>query len=170
MRGGLSSDRHPGGSDAGMTLIEMLIVLAVIGVAAAAVSLGIGAATRSPTAESEARRFAGRLQAAADDALLGDRLVALTVTKSGYGFVASGATGWTPLPGEGFAYHAMPGGMVMSLNQVPPVILGTEGAGQPLQALVSLGQQRWLVQFDGLSAQARPAPAGLQLLNRKPPA
>ena len=41
----------------------MLIVLAIIGVAAGAVALGIGAATRAPNVEAEARRFANRLQA-----------------------------------------------------------------------------------------------------------
>ena len=72
-----------GRADAGLTLVEMLVVLAIIGVAAGAVTLGIGAATRAPSVESEARRFAGRLQAAADDAMLGDRMIALTVDRSG---------------------------------------------------------------------------------------
>ena len=53
----------------GFSIIEILIVLAIIGVAAGAVSLGIGSATRAPNVEAEARRLAVRLQAAADDAM-----------------------------------------------------------------------------------------------------
>lgn len=146
-------------AQAGMTLIEMLIVLVVIGIAAGAVSLGIGSATRSPTAETEARRFATQLQAAADDAMLGDRMVALTVTPNGYGFSVWGGTGWVPKPGEAFAYHRMPSGMVMTLDKVPPVILGVDGAGEPMNATVRFGSQLWQVRYDGMTAHATPVEA-----------
>ena len=52
---------------AGFTLHEMMIVLVVIAVMAGAVTLGIGSVTRAPSVETEARRLATRLQAAADD-------------------------------------------------------------------------------------------------------
>lgn len=141
--------------ETGMTLVEMMIVLAIIGIAAGAVMLGIGTATRHATAETEARRFATQLQAAADDAMLGDRLIALTVTGNGYGFSRLGAKGWEPMPGDGFAYHAMPAGMVMELDQPPPFVLGIDGAGRPLNATVQLGSQLWVVHYDGLTAHAQ---------------
>ena len=71
-------------SEAGMTLIEMLIVLAIIAVMAGAVSLGMGSVTRAPSVETEARRLATRLQAAADDAMLGDRTIAFTAQKAAF--------------------------------------------------------------------------------------
>lgn len=147
-------------SQAGMTLIEMLIVLAIIGVAAGAVTLGIGAATRKPSVEAEARRLATRLQAAADDAMLGDRLVAFTAQPHGYGFA-------TVIPGgklaartdDAFAPHTLPAGITLTLDTPPPVVLGVDGSGKPMAATIDNGSQRWLVRYDGLTATATPAPA-----------
>jgi len=142
-----------------MTLVEMLIVLAIIGVAAGAVSLSIGAATRAPSVESEARRFAIRLQAAADDAMLGDRMVALTADKGGYGFATVNADGTIPQGTAALDPHRLPGGMTMALSAAPPMVLGLDGAARPLVATLSSGGQRWMVRYDGLTAVASPAPA-----------
>ena len=141
-------------TQSGMTLIEMLIVLAIIGVAAGAVSLGIGSATRAPNVETEARRLAVRLQAAADDAMLGDQLIALTTDTHGYGFARVGPRGLTPITEDALAFHTLPGGMVMALDTAPPVILGVDGTGQPLGATVTGGDQTWRVQYDGITARA----------------
>ena len=121
--------------DAGFTLLEMMIVLVVIAVMAGAVTLGIGSVTRAPSVETEARRLATRLQAAADDAMLGDRLMAFTVEKHGYGFATVGADGrMAARTDDAFGFHRLPGGMVVTLNVRPPVILGVDGAGKPLSA------------------------------------
>ncbi len=145
--------------EAGMTLIEMLVVLAIIGVAAGAVTLGIGAATRGPSVETEARRLATRLQAAADDALIGDRVIAFTGDSRGYGFASFGENGLTAETGEAMGYHRLPGGIEMKLSAKPPVVLGAEGAARALTATLQSGDQRWRVVFDGLTATAIPAPA-----------
>lgn len=144
-----------------MTLVEMLVVLAIIGVAAGAVTLGIGSATRAPTVETEARRLATQLQAAADDAMLGDRGIAFTAADHGYGFATLNAQGgWTAREGAGMAFHTLPGGMVMTLSARPPVLLGVDGTGQPLTAEISAGDDRWVVTYDGMTAQAVHAPTG----------
>ena len=142
-----------------MTLIEMLIVLVIIGVAAGAVTLGIGAATRAPTVETEARRLAMRLQAAADDAMLGDRMIAFTAEKHGYGFATIGADGrMIARTDDALAFHRLPDGIVVTLTARPPVMLGVDGAGRPLSATIERGDQRWRVTYDGLTASAAPAP------------
>ncbi len=146
-------------SQTGMTLIEMLIVLAIIAVAAGAVTLGIGAATRKPSVETEARRLASRLQAAADDAMLGDRLIAFTAEKHGYGFATIGMDGkMIPRTDDALAPHTLPAGITVTLDVRPPVVLGVDGSGRPLAATVENGSQRWIVRYDGLTATAVPAP------------
>lgn len=135
-----------------MTLIEMLIVLAIIGVAAGAVTLGIGAATRAPSVESEARRFANRLESAADDAMLGDRMVALTVDDSSYSFVKVASDGSVPQGTPKLDHHVLPSGMAMTLDQRPPLVLGIDGVSKPLTAVLAAGAQQWVVRYDGLTA------------------
>lgn len=145
--------------ESGLTLIEMLIVLVIIGVAAGAVALSVGSVTRAPSVESEARRLAARLQAAADDAMLGDRLTAFTVEEHGYGFATVNGKTLIPRTGDAFGFHRLPGGMVVSLSVRPPVVLEVDGSGTPMSAIVESGKQRWLVSYDGVSATAMPAPA-----------
>lgn len=147
-------------TETGFTLLEMMIVLVVIAVMAGAVTLGIGSVTRAPSVETEARRLATRLQAAADDAMLGDRVIAFTAEKHGYGFATIGAGGkLIARTDDALAFHRLPGGMVVTLSVRPPVILGVDGSGRPMSAIVESGQQRWLVTYDGLTARAVPAPA-----------
>lgn len=145
-------------SDGGFTLIEMLVVLMIIGVAAGAVTLGIGSVTRGPSVETEARRLAARLQAASDDAMLGDRLIAFTAEKHGYGFATFAAGGaLIPRTDDALGFHQLPSGIVVTLSVKPPVVLGMDGAGRPMAATIESGAQRWVVTFDGLTARAVPA-------------
>lgn len=138
----------------GMTLIEMLIVLVIIGIAAGGVALGIGSATRAPSVETEARRLALRLQAAADDAMIGDRIIAFTVEKDGYGFAAVDRDGSMAPLSDGLAFHRLPGGIAVELDVTPPVMMGVDGAGKPLNATISNGEQVWVVRYDGMTATA----------------
>jgi general secretion pathway protein H len=157
MRGAGSFVRRRPSED-GMTLIEMMIVLVIIGVMAGAVALGMGSVTRAPSVETEARRLATRLQAAADDAMLGDRVIAFTVRKDGYGFAVMSRDGKAvPRTDEAFGFHQLPGGMVMTLSVTPPVVLGVDGAGKPMQAVIESGQRKWTVVYDGMTVRAFPA-------------
>lgn len=142
-----------------MTLIEMLIVLVIIGIAAGGVALGIGTATRAPSVETEARRLALRLQAAADDAMLGDRIIAFTAQEHGYGFAAVKRDGTMVPLGDALAPHTLPGGIVVTIDAAPPVILGVDGGGKPLTASIENGEQRWIVRYDGMTATASKADA-----------
>ena len=145
--------------ESGFTLIEMIIVLAIIAITAGAVVLSVGSVTRAPSVEAEARRLATRLQAAADDAMIGDKTLAFTIQKDGYGFATVEGNAMVPRTDPGLAFHRLPAGMVVTLNVTPPILLGVDGVGQPLSAVLESGKQRWMVTYDGMTARAMPAPA-----------
>lgn len=143
----------PPEGEAGMTLVEILVVLAIIGVAAGAVVLGIGAAARPPSVESEARRLAERLQLAADDVMIDDRGLAFQWHGDGYGFLLRTPGGWRAGEDEGLAYHRLPGSMALSVAGVKKGVrpVGIDGAGQPFSARLDSTAGRWLVAYDGLT-------------------
>ncbi|NML05659.1 type II secretion system protein GspH [Sphingomonas sp. G-3-2-10] len=138
----------------------MIIVLAIVAVAAGVVTLSVGGVSRPPSVEAEARRLATRLQTASDDAMLGDRIVALTITEDGYGFATLGEGGqMIPRTDKALSFHQLPAGMVMTLSAKPPVMLGADGTGQPVSATIESGKQRWLILYDGMTVSVRKAQA-----------
>ncbi|RZM09800.1 MAG: type II secretion system protein GspH, partial [Sphingomonas sp.] len=78
--------------EAGLTLVEMLVVLAIVGVMASVTLLAAGRGDRASSAESEARRLSVRLRLAADETMVTDRVLALAPDARGYSFVAWDAT------------------------------------------------------------------------------
>lgn len=87
----------------GFTLVELMVVIAIIGVAAGAVVLSMP--DPRPTLAVEAERFAARLTLAREEAVMTNRPVALRADAAGYGFESfesfesfDGAV-WTPLTG-----------------------------------------------------------------------
>ena len=81
----MTGRRH---GEAGVSLVEVLVVLAIIGVMAGVGVLGLGAADRGARAEAEARRLADRLQLAADEVLVTGTPHALVWDAEGYRFLA----------------------------------------------------------------------------------
>lgn len=80
---------------AGFTLVELLAVLAVIGMAGAAVALTLPA--DSGLLDREAARFGARLVHAQEEAILGTRAIEVTATIAGYGFTRQDFDRWQPL-------------------------------------------------------------------------
>ena len=80
---------------AGFTLIELLAVLAVIGIAGAAVAMTLPA--DSSALDREAARFGARLVQAQEEAILGTRAIEVTATAAGYGFARQDFDHWQPL-------------------------------------------------------------------------
>ncbi|MFZ5707133.1 MAG: GspH/FimT family pseudopilin [Pseudomonadota bacterium] len=146
---------QPQGGESGMTLVEMLAVLAIIAIAAGATVLGIGAATRAPSVEAEARRLSSRLQSVADEAMVSDQPVAFTWDDRGYAFLGSSSGN-----DEAHARHRLPVGIRLDMGKrTPPLMLGVDGTGVPASIGLRSGEDRWMVVYDGLSATPIPAPA-----------
>jgi general secretion pathway protein H len=87
---GVKRDRQ-----AGLTLIEMLVVLVIVAVMAGVAVLGLGSLDRGSRAEAEARRLADRLQLASDEVLVAGAPLAMLWDPGGYRFVRSQTS---PLP------------------------------------------------------------------------
>ena len=141
-----------------MTLIEMLVVLAIIGIAAGAVALGLGSAARGSSAESEARRLAARIQLVADDTMVTDRPVAFAADATGYRFLGWNPRkgGWTPGATDLLDRHDLPSGIRLTTTATmrAPVPIGMDGAGAAIDARIVSGGDRWRVRYDGLTTNA----------------
>jgi len=80
----------------GFTLVELMVVIVIIGLAAAAVVLTLP--ERGGSLHAEAERFAARAKAARDDAILDSRTSSVTVGPGGYDVVVRRGTShydWT---------------------------------------------------------------------------
>jgi len=90
------NNRHRAKADeAGFTIIELMIVVTLIALAAATVALAFpGDAARL---RDDAARFAARTRAARDMAIIEGRSVSVWVSPGGYGFDRRAAQGWEPI-------------------------------------------------------------------------
>ena len=119
--------------EAGFTLVELMVVLALIGLAAAAVVL-----TMPPTgggATVQATRFAARVAALRDSAVIGGRSHGLWVTASGYGFEQRVAGQWQPLEDARLARADWDAGTAVTINGAAQGRLAFDRVGLPTQAM-----------------------------------
>lgn len=131
-----------------MTLVEMLVVLAIVGVSAGMVTLAVGG-RNDAAAQTEANRFADRLRLAADEALIVGQPVILTMNPTGYGF----ETGSTP-PADWTLRHELPRGVRLSAPAVE-LLIDPDGAAPPATMTVRDRDRTWAVTFDGLNADVQ---------------
>lgn len=139
---------------AGMSLVEILVVLAIVGVMAAVVTLGVGLGDRGRGVETEANRLADRLRLASEDVLVSRRALSLRFGPDGYGFVR--ADGSSDGVIDALAdIHRLPGGIQLASAGVDsPLTIDPDGA-QPVAVFdLVQGQRHWRVTFDGLNAVA----------------
>lgn len=85
-------------SNAGVTLVEVLVVLVLTGIMAGAVGLALGPADRSDVLKREATLLSARLSRAADEALLTGSAMAFVWDPNGYRFEVRVGQDWTPHP------------------------------------------------------------------------
>lgn len=143
--------------DAGVTLIEVLVVLALIAVLAGSVSLGLGALTRDDRVARAAELLAARLQTVADAAVQSGTDALLVWDDRAYGFAVPGPDGWTPAATAFPPREALPGGIRLSpggFGQTRLIRADALPGGEPLALVLADGAAEATVIFDGLTATA----------------
>ena len=127
---------------AGVTLVEMLVTVAIIGVMTGMVTLGAGHIGRSDGAHDEAVRLAAVLNAGSDAALADGRDRLLTLTDDGYSV------------GADAPYRLRPGTLVARQDATDlPVLLSGSGTGGAVTLVLTDNGGAWGVAFDGLRAR-----------------
>lgn len=152
----IRAPQHRRSGEAGLTLIEMLMVLVIIGVATSALVLGTNLAGRDRLAEGAAMRLAAHLEMAVDEGLVGRVPLALMWTAKGYEFRRWGSEGWQAAETPRLVAHALPGPLVLRRTdgETAAVDLAEDGLGAAVALEISGAGAVWVVAFDGFSASA----------------
>jgi len=149
------------GGDAGLTLVEMMVALAIIGVMAGVAVLGVGAVDRTVGVEVEARRLAAALSLAADRATMDRHARVFSWDDDGYAVAVPRApTTIDAAPSadqDAAARHELSAGLRLTVDRGEDALaVAPDGVGAPFEATLSGGVDRWRVSFDGLRATAAP--------------
>lgn len=143
-------------SSLGMTLIEMLVVLAIVAVVAMVSALALGSATRLDV-QTEARRLSARVQLAADQSMLGDQAMALSLGRGGYGFVEwdDGRADWQQSRSGPLAeWHTLPRGLTLTSSNGRAIVpVTTDGAADGVTFTLSDKASGTTVLLEGLTVR-----------------
>ena len=112
----------------GWTLLEILLVLAIIGVLAAAVVVGIGDAGQRRRVQAEAERLALAIEHARTEAAGRNEVLGMTVSANGYAFkrLGNGSDGWGALSSGALGGWTAEGGVGFEIDAA----FGAQGAVQ----------------------------------------
>lgn len=144
---------------AGLTLVEVLVVLSILGVMAGVTAMSLAGADRSAEAGIEAERLASRLRLAADDALVTGRSVIFRWDREGYAFFTPAGAGEDPVAHPAAllgARHEMPGRLELRVEGAAEALSISPGASGEaarfeIRAPDGDGNGGWQVAFDGFA-------------------
>lgn len=135
--------------DAGFTLVELMVALAIAGLLGATVLL------TAPPPEAALRReadaLAARLSRARDEAILSTRAVRVEVDAAGYRFHAARSGGWQPLSGAPFGPVAWADGVAPALpfdGRALWFAFDPVGTAEPLALALADGRAELRVEVD----------------------
>jgi general secretion pathway protein H len=116
-------------SERGFTLVELMVVIFIIGLASAAVVM----TARAPDggARIEAEQLAARIAALRDQAILQSRTMAIWIRPSGDGFETRSRGNWTPLSQAPFATNNWQRGTSVEMGGVRQTRVTFDSTGLP---------------------------------------
>ena len=124
------------GSNAGFTLVELMIVMTIVGLLSAAVVLAMPDPRGSVVAEAE--RFAARAKAVQELAVIDARATAVRVTGAGYGFDRRRRGEWEALAQEPFVDRAWGSEVEASIGAAGAmrIVFDSTGMAEPAQLVL----------------------------------
>lgn len=134
-------------SRSGFTLVELLMTVAIIGLAAGAVVLAVP--DPWPSVAQEAERFAARLSRAREEAVLSNRPVAVEATTVGYGFSSFDGANWSALEDGPFGAERWSEGVSVSPADSVRVVFDPTGVAEPATLTLSRDGRARTVAVDG---------------------
>ncbi|MEM5544395.1 prepilin-type N-terminal cleavage/methylation domain-containing protein [Sulfitobacter sp. AS92] len=142
--------------DAGVTLVEVLVVLALIGILAGVVGLSFGSGPRGDVAGQEADLLVARLNRAADEVMLTGVPMGFVWAAEGYRFDLYDGERWQPHDLPVLAAPHLLGGATRITDAAGAMVLSRDmdpGAAGPLTLeLLSGAGPAEVIRFDGLNA------------------
>lgn len=140
----------------GMTLVEILVVLAIIAITASVSVLALGGDSNL-RGLAEAKRIEARLQLAADQTMIDGMPRAMSIGSGEYQFLQMDpATGqWTPLDDRMLTEpFDIPEDMSLRTDDGQSLYpLGADGSGQPFVLNLDWNERSWIIAFDGVTAR-----------------
>jgi general secretion pathway protein H len=133
----------------GFTLVELMVVMAIIGLATGIVVLTMPDARGD--LRSDAERFAARVRGAQDAAVIEAHDMALTVRADGYAFSRHLAGRWVPIAAKPFApqHWAEGARAVVGEAATARIVFDTTGAGTPIDVVLVRDAQSVKVHIGG---------------------
>lgn len=133
---------------AGFTLVELLMVIAIIGLAAGAVVLSVP--DPRPSVAADAERFAARLVRAREESILTNRPVVVEATPAGYGFMAFDGVAWLALDEGPFGPETWTAGTTVEPSSPPVrIVFDPTGVAEPAVLTLTRARKSRTITVDG---------------------
>ena len=123
----------------GFTLVELMVVLVIVGLMSTAVMLAIPDPNGGLT--GEAQRFAARVRAAQERAIMDNRSFALRFTAAGYGFERSQAGSWQALEERPFTTARWSEGTAVAPAE-GRIVFDSTGFSEPAQVVLTRSREQ----------------------------